>query len=194
MKIRFETTIDDNVAFSRFHFAKSGGVRKLQWYLTLPVVVLGICGVLVMMLNNLDLWPVAGILTFGVSIAWHTVIGWVFPWLNDLGVRTQLAEGSNLTLLGWREMEIVNGHLILITELSYSSLDLRAIEKILGDKEYTYVYIGSVFAYVIPMNRYPDGDCRAFVEELMEAWENRDAPRLVDSTPASDERIMERPH
>ena len=78
-------------------------------------------------------------------------------------VRRFLAEGSNRTLLGWRELALVHGRLILKSELVESSLDLRTIEKIVHGGNYTYVYISSITAYMIPMNLYPEDEYREFV-------------------------------
>ena len=76
-------------------------------------------------------------------------------------------------MLGWREVELVDDRLVSKTELIDSSIDLRAIEKIAANKEYTFVYIASVNAITIPMTLYPEDEYRDFVAELREAWDHR---------------------
>src|SRR5687767_8278328 len=97
-------------------------------------------------------------------------------WTRNLmnATRRLLAEGSNRTLTGWRELEIVDHRLIMVTELIRSSVDLRAIDRIVGNDQYTFVYISSTAAYIIPMQLYPEHEYREFVAELREAWENRE--------------------
>ena len=67
----------------------------------------------------------------------------------------------------------------------------RAIEKIVGDGNYTFVYIASVSAYMIPMNRYPEDEYGEFVAELREAWDD-DTPKLAKRP--VDEGIIEKSH
>jgi hypothetical protein len=112
-------------------------------------------------------------------------------------VRKFLAEGSNRTLVGWREMELVNGRLVVKTELFETVMDLRAIYKIVANDEFTFLYYSSITAYLIPMNLYPEDEYREFVAELREAWDNREAPRPSEEPEErarpSDARIAEKP-
>ena len=215
MKIRFETTIDDVIAFQRYHFANSPAWRRQVWTqcAMLPGILLGI--MLITWLTRNDgmagQFPVEddgpidphsyflGATFLIVSIVWAIGIRWYMYWSLERNTRRFLAEGSNRVMFGWREMELVNNRLVLDTELIHSSLDLRAIEKIVGNERYTYVYIAAAQAYLIPMDLYPEDEYRQFVTELREAWENRDAPRPVEEEASpipyqADERIVERPH
>jgi hypothetical protein len=207
VKIRFETTIDDFLAFVTFHHAQSPASRRQRrnttW--TLPAVL----GVMMLVSyrysdqrqggNALTYLVFCGAVLILVTIAWYfLVVHWYFPWAVERNTRKLLAEGSNRLLLGWREMELVNGRLVLNSELIHSSLDLRAVEKIVSTERYTFVYLGSVSAYIIPMNLYPEDEYRQYVAELRAAWENRgitlppieEAPKRAQA----DERIVERPH
>jgi hypothetical protein len=203
MKIRFETTIDDVIAFNRFHFANSPTWRRQVW--TQMLLVPGILAILLIVVFFLSNRHMEEDWTFGIlavvllpfSVVWAVFMRWRLNAALESNTRKFLAEGSNRVMFGWREMELVNNRLVLKTELIESRLDLRAVEKIVSDGSYTFVYIGSTVAYLIPMRLYPEDEYRAFVDELCEAWENRDAPRLTDEeTPRSrqpDERIVERP-
>jgi hypothetical protein len=191
MKIRFETTIDDVIAFNRFHFTNSPAWRKQLWIqsLCLPVFLALVLAMVVVVNTSAPGSNLRGLLLMSVCIgtAWlATSIGWVVMirwYMNRVLMRNArkfLAEGSNRTMLGWREMEIVGGRLVLHTELLDVSMDLRAIERIVGNDEYTFVYIASVSAYMIPMDVSPEEECREFVAELREAWENCAAPLPAD--------------
>lgn len=203
MKIRFETTIDDVIAFNRFHFANSPTWRRQVWgqMLIIPGILL-----LLLLLGYWNLDPAADhdffALFFGIPVAllsagWAVGIRWYMSYSLERNTRKFLAEGRNRIMFGWREMELVNNRLILKTELVDSSLDLRAVEKIVSDGDYTYVYIASISAYLIPMTLYPEDEYREFVDELREAWENREAPRPVEDPNArarpADARIAEKP-
>ena len=202
MKIRFETKIDNIIAFNRFHFANSPAWRRQLWTQTLLMPV--VAGVLFLfafvVLNPIDdadlFLRFLGIFLLLLSIGWVFFIRRHLNGSLERNTRKYLSEGSNDSILGWREMELVNNRLIVNLKLIDSSYDLRAIERIVGDDQYTFVYIGAVQAFIIPMQLYPEDEYRQFVAELSEAWENREAPRPTEEAePASqpDERIVEGP-
>lgn len=186
MKIRFETTIEDVIAFQRFHYANSPAWRRQVWTqsLLLPVVLVVFLALIVLsiVLATRDdpgpnlLWVVPlfafGIPFLVISIGWVFFIRWFLNRALGRNTRKFLAEGSNRIMFGWREMELVDGRLFVNTELVQTNLDLRAIEKIVSNGDYTFVYIASMSAYMIPMD-YPDEEFREFVAELREAWDNR---------------------
>jgi hypothetical protein len=201
VRIRFETTMDDLIAFNRFHFENSPAFRRQR--MVYALLVPGIFALLALI--ALAAWWHAdteklvafaiGALIVGVPAS----VGWIFFarwwWMVQVmrNVQKMYSEGSNRIALGWREMELVGNRLKLRTEFLDNSLDLRAIDKIVGNEDYTFVYISSNQAYLIPMNLYPEEEYREFVAELREAWENRDAmPPLPPNRPR-DERIMEKP-
>ena len=208
MKIRFETTIDDVIAFNRFHFANSPAWRRQVWIQTLIVPAILVAIYLLLHMTSVGvvedfeeatkLQKLFLAIFFGAAcIGWGFFIRWHLNSSLERNTRRFLAEGSNRVIFGWREMELVNNRLLLKTELIESSLDLRAIEKIVGNDQYTFVYIAAAQAYLIPMHLYPEDEYREFVAELREAWENRDSPVRPDEDAPderqADERIVERP-
>jgi hypothetical protein len=192
VKIRFETTIDDIVAFNRFHLGNSPAWRKQVWtqMLIVPAILSGLVVLGALRQDNRDdglpFLLITGIPVLVVSLLWAFGIRWWLHWSLGRNTRKFWAEGSNRALTGWREMELADGRLIIKTELLYASLDLRAIEKIVNTDNYTYVYIGATNAYMIPMNLYPEDEYREFVGELIDAWDQREAPRPVDEPRRSE--------
>lgn len=187
VKIRFETTIDDIVAFNRFHCENSPTWRRQRFvqYLIVPGIIgiLSLCvffSVFEQLARNpavLVGFAIGTLLLFSIfSISWVIFVRWQAAANVVSMVRKLLAEGSNRTILGWREIALVGNRLLVNSELIQASYDLRAIEKIVGNDEYTFVYYSSIQAFVIPMNLYPEEEYREFVVELRRAWENREAP------------------
>jgi hypothetical protein len=203
MKIRFETTINDVIAFNRFHYSNSPAWRKQIWVqsLLVPVILAAVLAMVVVTIANGDagfdpLVLLVMSVCFGTtwlagSISWVFLIRWSLNRALVRNARKFLAEGSNRTMYGWREMEIVDGRLVLRTELLDMRMDLRAIEKIVSNDEYTFIYTASVSAYLIPMHVYPEEEHREFVAELREAWENRAVPMPTDDEPPNRRQINE---
>jgi hypothetical protein len=207
MRIRFESTIDSVIAFHRFHYANSPSRRRQIWLLAAlgPAVFIVILPLaLVSTSAKLDaddpaLWLIGvcdSVVMLAISIGWIFFVRWFMSWHLVRTARTLLAEGPNKIMLGWREMELVNGRLVVNAELIQRIVDLRAIHKIVSDGNYTYVYTDSLFAYTIPMRLYPEAEYRQFIAELREAWENREIALPPDGDSSKprqvDERIVER--
>jgi hypothetical protein len=204
VRIRFETTMDDVIAFNRFHFENSPLMRRQRMFYAL--VISGMLAV-VSAIGIAALWKDAPLrpheleILVGCLVALASVgsIATFFfarsYWMRlvERNVRKMYSEGSNRTMLGWREMELAGARLKLKTEFLESSVDLRAIDKIVGDADYTFVYIASAQAYLIPMNLYPEDEYRQFVAELRQAWENREDMPPIPANQSRDDRIMQRP-
>jgi hypothetical protein len=207
VKIRFETTIDDIVAFNIFHHENSPVWQRQR--LIGALVAPGLIAFLSFLWWIVDIdrsrrfHDVDGSVAFGailllvnvvISIPVFFFTRWRIQANLVSSAKKLLSEGSNRTILGWREMEIVNNRLCIQTELIDAKYDMRAIQKIVSNEQYTYVYIASVQAFVIPMTLYPEDEYRAFVTQLREAWENRDNPTARQDAPLirkSEEGVME---
>jgi hypothetical protein len=204
MKISYETTLDDLIAFNRFHYANSPVWRRQVWIRSAaPVGILVVLLVLLVVLQrrmlavDRDPMPMimGGITFIAIAVASVLYTRWRLSTALVRNTRRLLREGSNRTVFGWRELELVDGRLIVNAELFRSSFDLRAIEKIVSTDDYAFVYISSVSALIIPMNLDAEAEHRDFVAELREAWENRGMPRApADHSPRRpvDERITKR--
>jgi hypothetical protein len=202
VKIRFEITTADMVAFNRFHCENSPMWRRQRLALSLVLpTVLG-CVFLIALMGLFDgenelpayaafLIGLAAVFLF-VSVGWFFLIRWWMSANVESTVKKLLAEGTNRSILGWRDMELANNRLFVRLELIDSSYDLRAIEKIVWNEVYTFVYVSATQALLVPMHLYPEDEYRAFVDELYDAWENREAPRPSEHIPAADARIAEK--
>ncbi len=203
MKIRFEITTEDIVAFNRFHCENSPMWRRQRLVQSsiLPIILgLTFLGALVGLLRDAEDFPLYPVFLLGLAVVflllsagWVLFIRWQMSANLVSATRRLLAEGTNRSMLGWRHMELANNRLFVKLELIDSSYDLRAIEKIVGNEDFTFVYVSSIQALIIPMRLYPEDEYRAFVDELCEAWDNREAPRPIEHTSPADARFTEKP-
>jgi hypothetical protein len=202
VRIRFETTIEDIVAFNRFHYENSAVWRRQRLLFSLLLPVIFVIAIEMAFLAKIDefaddplLLSVAGqgslLLCALVGVSGFYFMRARMSASVVANVRKLLAEGSNRSITGWREMELTNNRLVVRMELIDTSYDLRAIERIVSDEKYTFVYVSSIQAFMIPMTLYPEEEYRQFVAELLDAWEDRDVPRPIERS--ADERIVEGP-
>jgi hypothetical protein len=168
MKIAFENTIDDFIAFNNFHYEHSPSMWRLRVLFT---------------------WgPVALILSLGAYTAWSEqtwdalifaviaagVLGWFLTRLFrpslDKMVRQLVAEGSNKGLLGPRELELEGNWLHERSEFQSHSVSLQIIDKIESSDEHTFIYNSAVSAIALPRRCASEGEYQSFVGALIRTW------------------------
>lgn len=164
MRIRYENTIDDSVAFACFQFRNSPTLRRSRffvvWVFPLVVSVPMTCFLIVVELYDvLALWA---LFVFAYVLLYPQWMRW------DLcrQVRGMYMEGKNRGLLDWHELELTDSTLIHRCEVGESKIRLDAIERIVSDENHTFVYVSSVSAYTIPRASVIEGDHDGFVSAI----------------------------
>lgn len=168
MKIRFEVTIEDMIAFNRYHVLNSSS----YW----PTVILGMTLVSILPLSLM----LVLILSRRVSLIASLMIGllvagWAaftyyrkFPAAIEKSTRRFLKQGNNQGLFGTHELEIEDEWLVERTDVNASRQAWKAIERIVETDEYVFIYLSAVSAHVIPKPAVTSGDLAAFVTRVKE--------------------------
>jgi hypothetical protein len=166
MRLRYENTMEDLLAFQAYHIAHSPTMKRMQvgnrWGGAL--VIFG----LTLWIAKLDTGNMfAGLIGAGVGAGVYALI---YPLLVRRSIRRRTlklyAEGQNKGFLGEHELEVADDGLIGRSPYSESKIAWGTVERIETTPEYTFLYVGSVSAYIIPHNRIIEGDYRAFLTEL----------------------------
>ncbi len=177
VRIRYENSIEDVVAFLEFHTDSSPQVRRSRL---------------------LGMWVVPAVLMVGATIAavaQHR-IGWVvqgmiygalylliYCWLYRRNQRRALealqTEGRNDAVLCEHILVITPEGLVERTPVSESRLAWSALEKVERTEAYTFVYTQAQGAHVIPRDSLIEGDHDRFIGALEEAMaRHRPPPRV----------------
>jgi hypothetical protein len=88
-------------------------------------------------------------------------------------VRRLLNEGSNKSLLGERELEIIETGLITRSEREQGSYTWDVIERIGFTPDYTFIFISTVQGIAIAKSSVFEGDYEEFKEELRRRFEEK---------------------
>ncbi len=173
MKIRYENTIDDVVAFNRFHCAHSRTVRRMRIFTMCCVAALGPLFAGAAALVTKDVWWLA-------AGALASVVGLIlapgkFQQHLDRHARKMYAEGTNKGLIGSHELELSDGELIARTPFGESHLRLEVIERVVSDGAHTFIYVSAVSGLAIRADAVTDGDLKAFVDALRRQLDARHA-------------------
>ncbi len=202
MQIRFETTIDDVLALRRIEFRASLAWRIVTSFMMLALIFgIGLLWILFMRLmdelGGLLPWILASILASAtlLAVGYSELVPKMANWACDQATRKSMTGVACRSMLGWHELDLVDGYLLARSELMDCKFDMRAIEKIVGDGEHMFVFVASGPTFIIPLTLYPERQFHEFVAELRDTRENGFAgpPTVVraERLPGVDERIEE---
>jgi hypothetical protein len=184
VKIRYENTLEDLVAFNRYHADHSPDVRRARVRFLAVVLALmlpvGIAGVIAVEEPILKLVVVAlGVV--GAALAVVTAPG-QFRRSLEREVRHMYREGANKGAVGTHELELTGDEVVERTPFSELRTRLPAVERVVSDGGYTFIYVGTAMAHVIPHRAVSAGD----PEALVQALKQRMSPGLSQGTLGSD--------
>ena len=183
MKLRFQNSIEDRIAFFRFIHARrhaglaqrdAGRMAVFAFVFTLLVTLL------VCYLVRLDLRE---------QPTWSVVLAWCFVFAAALSVailvfffrrahvlrriaqyaRRAMQEDADILLFGERELEVSGDNLIERSKFLEAQLKLAAVEGIESTPDYIFIKIGSVRGYVLPREALDPGELDRFLDELERA-------------------------
>jgi hypothetical protein len=172
MKIRYDNTLDDMVAFNRFHVAHSPALRSqrtvqaiLAWLIPSVATTPWIFAVS----QWVDFDDVAGvsIFYFVIGLAITAIVLWARHIRRRIGTsidrcaRRMYREGANKGMLTTHELELTPTSLIERTEFGETTTKLVAV---VGD--YTFIYLTALTAHVIPRQAVSVGDYETFVAAI----------------------------
>ena len=171
MKISYENTLEDAVAFNLYHFEHSPTFRRNQKILmcVLPIVLA------VMFIPLAIARESPGVVVFALVFGCLWI--WAFPFMQRRSIarssRKLYGEGSNKGFVCRHDLELTDEFLVEKSDGGMSSRKISDLEKVVTDQTYTYIYVGSLSAHVVPHERVSEGNLQAFVEELRRRLPNR---------------------
>ncbi len=170
MRIRYEITLEDLLAFSLHLHQKSPTLRRnrLRAAIALAAMILGLC------LVASEITSEPAFLWVGVGGA--TVIGAIYPRIYRRNVKwlssRMYAEGQNKALLCEHVTELRDNGLFDGTEFLERTVFWKGIERIESLPGHTFVYLSTMSAQVIPENSIIEGNYQLFVAELQRRWQH----------------------
>ena len=187
MRIKYEVTLDDFLAFSRFYGRHSSTVRRSK-------IVTGI------------LFP-AGLFLLACLDGWYRgrwdalVIGAVMAGLLMLWIlggdrrrvekalRKMLAEGSNKQLLGEHELELTETGLVERTGYAETTYRWQAVERLGLTPDYIFIFTGAISGIIVPRGRVVEGNHEELEGELRRKVEEAASTKGTEASEALSRQI-----
>ena len=163
MRLRYENTLDDAIAFQQYHYTHSPTARRsiagLRWGgVALIMFMCFAAGKDKLLLHLVEMCILSGIYIL------------ILPVLVRRSIKRQsrrmYSEGSNKGMLGEHELEITEDGIIERSPYNETRTAWGAVERIESTPDHTFIYAGSMMAHVIPHSRINEGDYKAFLAQL----------------------------
>jgi hypothetical protein len=176
-EVTFELQMEDVLALSIYQYRTSPffrGRRRIV-YLVCPVLLLTMAWLLV---ESQGRWTdaVFGLIALAAVIF---VLGSppIYQRLIRRNTAKVYAEGSNRALLSMRQVRIDPAFFTQRSELMETIVRWAAVERIVVEKDYAYVFIAAYQAFILPRKAFPgDQQFHSFVETSRNYWQRaRDA-------------------
>jgi hypothetical protein len=171
MKIRYENTMDDLMAFHDHYVTQTPRMKRI-WsaYRWIGAAVVFLAGFFRESASgNQDTIFRLTIAVVGAVIV-ALIIKPLMLWSARFLTRQLLSNGNNRGFLGEHELEIVDEGLIERTEYNESKAAWGGFDRIESNSQYTFLFVGPATAHVIPHNRLLSGDYKAFMTEFRERY------------------------
>jgi hypothetical protein len=166
VKIRYEITVDDLLAFACYHANRSlrrsgkgaivGGVVATLGLIAVTTALMGQPAVMVML-------PLAAVPVFFIFGMLYKA---GFRPNNQRTLRRQYEQLLPRGATGPHEMELVEDGLVQRTPYSELRTPIEDVYGIRSDGERTFIYTGPASAYVIPHRSIPETELESFVEAI----------------------------
>ncbi|HEV3439486.1 MAG TPA: YcxB family protein [Gemmata sp.] len=176
MKICFEVTIEDIIAWSLYHLEHSPSERQTRRKLLRVGPILFIAAFSLAFIwmwsngmNDEDLVMVLGIFIPACLILCALWIVRMPDRMRDgcaRRYRRLYSEGSTTGLVGFRELELTETALASRSASGEAYYRLSVIDKICSNEDYTFILLNAITAIVIPHDAIAAGNVTAFIKEL----------------------------
>jgi hypothetical protein len=172
MEIEYYFGEHDWVAFMVYHTSHSPSVKRRlgaqRYGFGLMLLVFGI---LLVLQSSSFSWVVSGfwaVACFGSAVLWLAL--WPVYWRGSIHANSlkMLNEGDNRAVIGKHKLRVEDDGLIELTDYLECKTRWAAFEKIISTDDYTFIYISSVQAVVIPKASITSGDHDVFVSAVRE--------------------------
>jgi hypothetical protein len=173
MRIRYENTMDDLIAFQDFYVTHSAAARRMVTSYRIWGAVSAF-GMLLLVLPFVFRYTpkVAGTLigaSLGAVITFF-IVPVTMRWSSRSAARKLYSEGKQKLLLCEHEVEITEDGITGRTPYSEAKLAWGAIERVESAPEHTFVFVSPTAALIIPHRQIPEAEYRAFMTELGERY------------------------
>ncbi|MDL4842269.1 YcxB family protein [Aquibacillus rhizosphaerae] len=166
MEINYTLTKDDYINFNLYHAKHSKSIQKTLFYLrvTAPILYLGLAAVFSFITEIPILVTLVPFIV--ISILWVVFYPRLFYGTIKRNAYKMIKESENDSLLGKHQMKVDEAGIIDKTTNGQTSVNWSGVVNFAEEKDYYFIYIGSINAYIIPKRYLPGQSLKQFDETV----------------------------
>jgi hypothetical protein len=190
VRIRYENTIEDLIAWNKHYVNSKPGTKGARAILLLgPAIIVILAGSLVCFLEGAEgqSFGYFFAIMLGVSVGFAALMAKNLPRLPERTVRNSYRNSKNKGIFGIQELEFDAASITKSNDYVQTTTRLEAIEKVERPESHTFIYMSANTAHIIPHAAVFEGNLEAFVAALQEARAKCDEA----VRPTSDTRFQE---
>ncbi len=169
MQIRYRNTLEDAMAFTKYHYANSDTVKKQKTKAMIygPITFVALMCVLAAMMQevNILIWGCVFIAAYMFFIRRAYKTG------TDKIARKLYAEQDTRGFICEHLLEINEEGIFERTDLVELKHKWAGVQRIVVDNSYAFVCTGAFQAYIIPRERIIEGNFDHFIETAQTYWQ-----------------------
>lgn len=173
MQIKYTNTLEDIVAFNRYHHQKSDTFKKQKnsCLIRMPIVL----GLLMIMFFILS--QEVQVLIWGTCLIVFYILIFLKAWGTGMDKVCQkvFLEQDTKSVICEHLLEITNDGMHEKTALNEWWGKWAAIQQITVERDMAFIYIGPLQAHIIPRSRVVEGDFDSFVATAQRFWRDSQA-------------------
>lgn len=168
MKIIYENTLEDAIAFNRYHYSNSDTFRKQKDKVTihLPVALFFAVVILTLLIRDIR------IAVWG-SVFIGSYLIFIFRAYNRDLYKTVGKLYKEQDMKGFvceHQLEINEDGILEKTEVNERKDKWSGVQLIGADPAHAFIYVGAMQAHIIPRERIVEGDYDRFLESAKSYW------------------------
>jgi hypothetical protein len=164
MRIRYENTVEDLVAFTQYQYAHTPSARRALRVLQCLAVVAALCPAAFREVDGRvpPHWAISVIIAVVAALATPVVCRWAVA----RQTRRMYGGAASPGVVGPHELELIGDELVERTPVNEMRTALRAVGRVVTEGGYTFIYLTAVMTHVVPHAAVTEGDLQAFMEAL----------------------------
>lgn len=165
-ELDYLVTVDDIAYLNHFHTQSSPALQRRRTYAGLVATMCGVFGFLTSLsIGGPILFFMALLIVTGV---WTTLGGKRRGPTNRqlANIRSLYEEGKNRALFGHHHVRLLPDRIELTTEFSRGEFKWEAVERVVEDEGYVFIYVSALNAFVINKKYFTgEAQARAFLQQ-----------------------------
>jgi len=171
MRIKYKNSMEDIIAFNKYHCANSVTFQKQKKLATiyLPIIFFVLMILLFAVIQEIKIivFGSLGLVIFTFFIN-HEYKKGIYKTTKRL-----YEEQDTNGIICEHILEINNENIMEKTDINEQKALWVSVQKIDTDNDYAYIYVSAIQAHIIPRKNVSEGNFEEFIEKARQYWQNQ---------------------